>query len=98
MTGEIITKMSGRNIVFRDEVGLVHQCKGYEAGNRTRLFWTLCQRGAPAEEVRAQTHGQAVTCPDCLQVTARPARQILSAHHRRPRRVVGGLPFRPDPE
>jgi hypothetical protein len=89
--------MSGRNIVFRDELGLVHQCKGYETGKRTRLFWTLCQRDAPAEEVRAQTHEQAVTCPDCLQIISRPARRILSAP-RLPRRAVGGLPFRLDPE
>jgi len=98
MKARVIAKMGGRNILFRDELGLVHQCKGYQLERGARLFWTLCQRDAPADDVHAQAPGEVLTCPDCLAVASQPARRILEAHREQPKPSVGGLPYRLEPD
>jgi hypothetical protein len=97
MSGRIVTRLEGRQIVHVDRLGLVHRCKGIAAGKHRRLFWTVCHRDAPACAVRAQVRREAVTCPDCLDVVSEPARRILAAWEPAPRPSVGGLPFKPDP-
>jgi hypothetical protein len=96
MRGRIVTRLNGRSIVYRDELGLQHQCRGYVRNRHARLFWTLCHLDAPAEAVGPQQPGERVSCPQCRDVLARPARRILATAGFRPRRAVGGLPFKPD--
>lgn len=96
MSGQILTKLGGRSIVYQDEIGLLHRCKGFDHGKQTRLFWTLCHRDAPVEEVRPQARGETVTCPECVNVISATARQILATSRADTRPAVGGLPFKPD--
>jgi hypothetical protein len=101
MPARIVTRLKGRNITYTDRLGLVHQCKGYGAaggGRRFWTFWTVCHRDAPAEAVHPQGPGEAITCPDCLNMVSEPARRILAKRTVAQRPAVGGLPFKPDPE
>src|SRR5438093_239678 len=93
MSGQILTRLKGRNIVYRDEIALLHRAKGIDRGGRNRLFWTLCHKDAPAEEVRPQTRGERVTCPECQDALSGTARQILAVPRLDPRPAVSGLPF-----
>jgi hypothetical protein len=96
MSGRILTKLRGRNIVYQDGIGLLHGCKGFDCGKQPPLFWTLCHRDAPAEVVRPQCRGEIVTCPECHEVISAPGRQILATARVDGRPAVGGLPFKPD--
>ncbi|KAB2919330.1 MAG: hypothetical protein F9K29_05750 [Hyphomicrobiaceae bacterium] len=96
MSGQMITRLDGRNICYHDELGVLHQCKGFRLDRRTRLFWTLCNRDAPADKVHAQARGEALTCPECHWMACEQARRIWAASAIRPRPTVGGLPFKPD--
>jgi len=98
MLGEIITRLGGRYIAYRDEIGLVHRCKGCRTDAATPLFWTLCNRDAAADAVHGQARGERVTCPDCLRLASQPVRLILQAFAAKPRPAVGGLPYRSDPD
>lgn len=98
MSGQILTKLGGRDIMFRDEMGLVHRCKGFASGKRRQLFWTHCHLDAPEHGVHGQARHEAVTCPDCLAVASEPARRILAADAVAPRPAVGGPPFKLDPD
>jgi hypothetical protein len=91
----VITRLRGRNIVYRDGMGLLHQCKGFASGGRARLYWTLCQADAPAQAVRPQRRGETIACPQCWAIAAEDGRRILAAAAIKPRVPVGGLPFRP---
>lgn len=94
MKTDVIDRVRGRKLLYTDKLGLVHQCRGYAAGEHRLVFWTLCQSDAPAEAVRPQTPPEAITCPECLEVASRPARRILQAQRTRPRRAVGGPPYK----
>ena len=98
MPGQILVKRNGRNIVYRDRIGLLHQCKGYLSNERAPIFWTLCHGDVAAEELRPQARGETLTCPDCRRAASRPARRILAAAALQSRWAVGGLPFKPELE
>jgi hypothetical protein len=94
MANEILSKIDRRNIIYRDDIGLLHQCRGCRLRRRAPLFWTLCHLDAPADRVRPQRKSEVVSCPDCREIVSRPARQILEAFALRERPAVGGPPFR----
>jgi len=94
MANEILRKIDRSNIIYRDDIGLLHQCRGCRLRRRAPLFWTLCHLDAPADRVRPQRKSEVVSYSDCREIVSRPARQILEAFALRERPAVSGPPFR----